>query len=58
MGIEILGGEQDWGTCEIPKDSIKNCVIKGLERWLRALPAFPKVLSSIPSNHMVAQNHL
>jgi hypothetical protein len=26
-----------------------------LERWLRALP---EVLSSIPSSHMVAHNHL
>ena len=25
---------------------------------LRALPALPNVLSSIPSNHMVAHNHL
>jgi hypothetical protein len=25
---------------------------------LRALPALTKVLSSIPSNHMVAHNHL
>jgi hypothetical protein len=25
---------------------------------LRALTALPKVLSSIPSNHMVAHNHL
>jgi hypothetical protein len=25
---------------------------------LRALTALPEVLSSIPSNHMVAQNHL
>ena len=25
---------------------------------LRALPVLPKVLSSIPSNHMVAHNHL
>ena len=25
---------------------------------LRALPALPKVLSSIPSNHMMAYNHL
>jgi hypothetical protein len=24
---------------------------------LRALPALPEVLSSIPSNHMVAHNH-
>jgi hypothetical protein len=26
-------------------------------QWLRALTALPKVLSSIPSNHMVAHNH-
>ena len=26
--------------------------------WLRALTALPKVLSSNPSNHMVAHNHL
>ena len=25
---------------------------------LRALPALPKVLSSIPGNHIVAHNHL
>jgi hypothetical protein len=25
---------------------------------LRALTALPEVLSSVPSNHMVAQNHL
>jgi hypothetical protein len=27
-------------------------------QWLRALAALPEVLSSIPSNHMVAHNHL
>jgi hypothetical protein len=26
-------------------------------QWLRALTALPKVLSSNPSNHMVAHNH-
>jgi hypothetical protein len=34
--------------------------IPGLVRWLsgvRALTALPKVLSSNPSNHMVAHNH-
>ena len=29
-----------------------------MAQQLRALTAFPEVLSSIPSNHMVAQNHL
>ena len=28
------------------------------DQWLRALRALSKVLSSIPSNHMVAHNHL
>ena len=27
-------------------------------QWLRALTALLEVLSSIPSNHMVAHNHL
>jgi hypothetical protein len=29
-----------------------------MAQWLRALDALPEVLSSIPSNHMVAHNHL
>jgi hypothetical protein len=29
-----------------------------IARRLRALTALPEVLSSIPSNHMVAHNHL
>jgi hypothetical protein len=29
-----------------------------MARWLRALTVFPEFLSSIPSNHMVAHNHL
>jgi hypothetical protein len=28
-----------------------------MAQWLRALTALPEVLSSIPSNHMVAHNH-
>jgi hypothetical protein len=34
---------------------------KGAEemaQWVRALADLPEVLSSIPSNHMVAHNHL
>jgi hypothetical protein len=27
-------------------------------QWLRAVTALPEVLGSIPSNHMVAHNHL
>jgi hypothetical protein len=29
-----------------------------MAQWLRALTALPEVLGSIPSNHMVAHNHL
>ena len=29
-----------------------------MAQWLRALPAFPELQSSILSNHMVAHNHL
>jgi hypothetical protein len=29
-----------------------------MAQWLKALTALPKVLSSNPSNHMVAHNHL
>ena len=29
-----------------------------MAQWLRALAALPEVMSSIPSNHMVAQDHL
>jgi hypothetical protein len=29
-----------------------------MAQWLRAATAFPEVLSSVPSNHMVAHNHL
>jgi hypothetical protein len=28
-----------------------------MAQWLRALAALPEVLSSIPSNHMVARDH-
>jgi len=37
----------------------KICFRAGeMAQWLRALTALPEVLSSIPSNHMVAHNHL
>jgi hypothetical protein len=29
-----------------------------MAQWLGALTILPEVLSSIPSNHMVAHNHL
>ena len=47
--------------CLISTATDKNELRKGAEEMaqrLRALLAIPKVLSSIPSNHMVVHNHL
>jgi hypothetical protein len=41
-----------------PKQNKKMMLAGEMAQWLRALPALPKVLSSNPSNHMVAHNHL
>jgi hypothetical protein len=39
--------------------AVKNNSLSGdMAQQLRALVALPEVLSSIPSNHMVAHNHL
>jgi hypothetical protein len=35
-----------------------SLVLGEMAQWLRALTALPEVLSSIPSNHIVAHNHL
>jgi hypothetical protein len=43
---------------EIDKLLIENVGTGEMTQWLRALTALPEVLSSIPSNHMVAFNHL
>ena len=39
---------------------LENCIFRAgeMSQWLGALTALPEVLSSIPSNHMVAHNHL
>jgi hypothetical protein len=36
----------------------ENNFFKGLELAQQSLAALPEILSSIPSNHMVAHNHL
>jgi hypothetical protein len=36
----------------------KLCWAEEMVHWLRTLIALPEVLSSIPSNHMVAHSHL
>ena len=42
------------------RDSIKNKTVwtREMAQWLRALTALSEVLSSVPSNHMVAHTHL
>jgi hypothetical protein len=44
----------------LPSVSILEIHLRAGEmaQWLRALTALPEVLSSIPSNHMMAHNHL
>jgi hypothetical protein len=37
---------------------IPNPLAREMAQQLRPLTALPEVLSSIPSNHMVAHNHL
>jgi hypothetical protein len=48
------------GQGYVEKPCFKNNMSQAGEmaQQLRALTALPKVLSSIPSNHMVAHNHL
>jgi hypothetical protein len=42
-----------------PNMDLKTATEAGeMAQWLRAVTALPKVLSSIPSNHMVAHNNL
>jgi hypothetical protein len=38
--------------------TLRNRGAGEMAQWLRALTALPEVLSSIPSIHMVAHNHL
>jgi len=44
----------------IVRPTLKNKINRAEEmaQWLRALTALPEVLSSIPSNHMMAHSHL
>ena len=37
---------------------IEKAGAEEMAQWLRALTVLPEVLSSIPSNHMMAHNHL
>ena len=41
-----------------PDSKIQRAGAGEMAQWLRALTALPEVLSSIPSNRMVAHNHL
>jgi len=57
-GQETGKGDNIW---DVSKEIyLKNKTKRAGEmaQWLRALTALPEVLSSIPSNHMVAHNHL
>jgi hypothetical protein len=50
----------NWGPCVMLKTFFKSFFCGAGEmmvQWLRVLTALLKVLSSNPSNHMVAHNH-
>jgi hypothetical protein len=54
--LEVLKEETNKQT---NKNPLKNCRRAGeMAQQVRALTALPKVLSSIPSNHIVAHNYL
>jgi len=43
---------------ESPTNKSEGLGAGEMAQWLRALTALPEVLSSNPSNHMMAHNHL
>ena len=63
-GLDIQGHLQPHGKFEASLGYV-NSASKNkangsgdMAQWLRALTALPEVLSSTPSKHMVAHNHL
>jgi hypothetical protein len=47
-----------WFGMQIPSSLRVPTRAREKAQWLRALTFLPEVLSSLPSNHMVAHNHL
>jgi len=62
MGMNGLSTALFWKLLSTPvvvNHSFKKRFRAGeMAQWLRAPTALPEVMSSIPSNHMVAHNHL
>ena len=59
-GVVFIVGSQGFGHCQALIYLLFKKAILGageMAQWLRAQTALPKVLSSNPSNHMVAHNH-
>jgi hypothetical protein len=55
--IDFLLEDTPSAPCKLKTKQNKNRAGEMVQR-LRALAALPKLLSSNPSNHMVAHNHL
>jgi hypothetical protein len=54
-----MGGQNIPDPAKVQGLAVEMCFRAGeMAQWLRALTALPEVLRSIPSNHMVAHNHL
>jgi hypothetical protein len=62
VDADIKWEADDFSTlvCRTKLEEVKNFKAEAGEmaQWLRALTALPEVLSSNPSNHMVAHNYL
>ena len=54
----LRGHDRHIRADELPTSKNKANGAGEMAQQLRALTALPEVLSSIPSNHMVAHNHL
>jgi hypothetical protein len=56
--VKALGPRENMEKAFRPSLKNKKMGAREMVQWLRAPTALPKALSSNPSNHMVAHNHL
>jgi hypothetical protein len=57
--MELLGKDEGFALTDGTDNSIKRLIGAGeMAQQLRALTTHSEVLSSVPSNHMVAHRHL
>jgi len=57
MVSKVFGQDIPWEAVMGRRIKRTRTWLGEMAQWLRALDALPEVLSSIPSNHMVAHSH-